>query len=171
LSAGRVPYRVSRAGDKGDGVFATAALPRGTTVTVFKGPSRWIWEIPKATWPHAFQDGYDRYVVPAKGGIGWSINHSCEPNCHIRDSSVVTARLVAAGEELTIDYSTDVDWEGYEMECRCGAPSCRGVVRAYRFLSATLKRRYGKNVAKFIRVRYFGDDRSRKRRRVAGARP
>ena len=34
---------------------------------------------------------------------------------------------VEPGEELTFDYGT-TDTVGLEIECKCGAPTCRGVV-------------------------------------------
>lgn len=68
------------------------------------------------------------------GGIGGSgaecVNHSCEPNLRARISQghifFVSARRIVAGEELTIDYRLDP--ETTLVPCRCGAPTCRGVM-------------------------------------------
>lgn len=120
----------------------------------FRGASKWIWDIPRDVWPYTFQVGYDRYVVPRRGGPAWYINHSCEPTCLISGRSIVTARKILAGEELTFDYSTDVDWPRFRMRCACGGERCRGVVRAYRFLPDRLKLEYGKHVAPYIARAY-----------------
>jgi hypothetical protein len=145
---------VGNAGPKGKGVFAIGRIPCSTTIVTFRGASRWIWDIPEETWPYAIQVDYDRYVVPRRKGVGWYINHSCEPNCVMSGLSIVTARAIEKGEELTFDYSTDVDWAGFRMTCRCGSERCRGTIRAYRFLPGMLKQRYGRSVAPFIRKKY-----------------
>ncbi len=146
--------RVGDAGPKGRGVFAAGRIPRSTTIATFRGTPRWIWDIPVEAWPYAIQVDYDRYVVPRRKGVGWYINHSCEPNCVMSGLSIVTEREVEKGEELTFDYSTDVDWVGFRMACKCGSDRCRGTIRAYRFLPKELKRRYGRSVAPFIRKKY-----------------
>ncbi|MGK7866344.1 SET domain-containing protein [Falsiroseomonas sp. E2-1-a20] len=59
------------------------------------------------------------------------MNHSCEPNTvWADDETLIAARDIAAGEEVTFDYATsDVHvWWRAKWRCRCGAPSCRGVV-------------------------------------------
>jgi SET domain-containing protein len=38
----------------------------------------------------------------------------------------MSKRAIRRGEELTVDYRFDKDIE--EVKCRCGAPSCRGVI-------------------------------------------
>lgn len=156
----RAPTFIGDAGPKGKGVFAAAPVKRSTVIASFRGRPRWIWDIPEKDWPHTIQVDYDRYVLPRREGVVWHINHSCSPNCVISGNSFVAERDIEEGEELTFDYSTDVDWAGFSMKCRCGSPGCRKVVRAYRFLPAKLKRRYGRHAAPFILREYF-----RKRRR------
>lgn len=151
----RVPIRIGDAGPKGRGVFAAGRIARSTPLATFKGTPRWIWDIPREVWPYTIQVDYDRYVVPRKNGVGWYINHSCDPNCVISGLSIVAERDIQKGEELTFDYSTDVDWTGFEMACSCQTSLCRETVRAYRFLPGELKQRYGKSVAPFIRRRYL----------------
>ena len=145
---------VSDAGPKGKGVFAAAAIPSGAVVATFRGRGRLVWDIPREDWAYAFQVDYDTYVVPRQGSAGWYINHSCEPNCLVSGRSILTARSVRRGEELTFDYSTDVDWPGFAMPCSCGAPGCRGVVKAYRFLPESVKARYDGHVAPYISREY-----------------
>jgi hypothetical protein len=124
-------------------------------VAAFTGTPRWIWDIPEQYWPYTFQVDYDRYVLPRKTSRARYINHSCEPNCVVSGRSVVAERMVEEGEELTFDYSTDIDWPDFRMACMCGSLGCRKVVRAYRFLPRRLKLRYGRNVADYI-LREYG---------------
>jgi hypothetical protein len=123
-------------------------------VATFFGTPRWIWDIPEQEWPYTFQVGYDRYVLPRRNTRGRYINHSCEPNCVVSGRSIIAERRITRGEELTFDYSTNVDWPGFRMDCACSSSKCRNVVKAYRFLPKRLKLRYGRNVADFILRKY-----------------
>ena len=59
------------------------------------------------------------------------INHSCDPNAYLLhdrgDVFVVARRDIAAGEEITCDYSINITG-GSSWPCRCGSPRCRGIV-------------------------------------------
>jgi hypothetical protein len=70
-------------------------------------------------------------------------NHSCEPNAGLRDLvSGYALRPIARGEEILYDYSTTMSEQRWTMQCRCGAPSCRGVIRDFHDLPSELQRRY-----------------------------
>ncbi len=43
-------------------------------------------------------------------------------------AELLAIRDIAAGEEICFDYSTTLDEEDFTMVCRCGSPSCRGVI-------------------------------------------
>ena len=69
-------------------------------------------------------------------------NHSCEPNVGVRGQIVFVAmREVSAGEELTHDWATTDDDE-YELDCRCGAPTCRGVITGRDWRRPDLREKY-----------------------------
>jgi uncharacterized protein len=143
--------RVGEAGSKGKGVFAVARLEPGDLVWDYAGEEKWIRDIPEELWRYAFQVDYDRYIVPEEGSPGWYLNHSCEPNCLIMGRTrVVALRTIEPGEEVTFDYSTNVGWDGFSMQCGCGAKSCRKVIRSYRYLSPQLKGSYGACVSAFL---------------------
>jgi hypothetical protein len=69
------------------------------------------------------------------------LNHSCTPNCHLwlvdceyedgtpapPEVHVETARVIAEGEELTIDYAWSAEGAS---PCLCGSSQCRGWVVA-----------------------------------------
>lgn len=143
--------RIGDAGAKGKGVFASRVIHPGDLVIDFEGKEEWIWEIPEDVWQYTFQVDYDRYILPERGSPGWYLNHSCSPNCVILGRTrVVALTQIEEGEEVTIDYSTNVGWDGFVMECGCGSPDCRGTVRSYRYLSPQLKARYGACVSRFL---------------------
>ena len=57
-------------------------------------------------------------------------NHSCQPNARLCiDNGRVefyALRVIAVGEELTVDYG-ETHHDG-KLACRCGAPACRGAL-------------------------------------------
>lgn len=63
------------------------------------------------------------------------INHACDPNCGLRNSSdLYTLRSIKAGEEITYDYSTtcvDDPGNGMHMLCNCGSNYCRKLIKGF----------------------------------------
>ena len=138
---------------EGTGLFADRAFDEEETVLVLGGTVIDDAELARLQ-PHSslaigegtnlMQDDDD----PARYG-----NHSCDPNLWLADEvTVVTRRPVQAGEELTIDYATMtvVPWQ---MECSCGAASCRGVVTGGDWRRPDLQERYAGRFSPFINTR------------------
>ena len=120
----------------GTGVFATTAIAAGELVAIWGGSLMTYDELmalPDEVNVLAIQLWDDLFIGPrslAEAESSDYVNHSCEPNCGLRGNTVVVARRdIQPGEELTYDYGT-TDALGPDMGCRCGTPSCRGVVRA-----------------------------------------
>ncbi|MCJ1431452.1 hypothetical protein MMC27_000805 [Xylographa pallens] len=76
-------------------------------------------------------------IDATRGSIARFINHSCDPNCKMikwtvagkpRMALFAGERGVMTGEELTYDYNFDPFSSKNIQECRCGAPTCRGVL-------------------------------------------
>ncbi len=90
---------------------------------------------------YSVQIGLDRYIdVEPPGAF---INHSCAPNCGIRDSvRLVAVEDIASGTELLMDYSTCIADDPETMTCRCGAPECRGSIGDFFTLPLAVKQRY-----------------------------
>ncbi|KAL8945440.1 MAG: hypothetical protein Q9211_000043 [Gyalolechia sp. 1 TL-2023] len=72
-----------------------------------------------------------------RGSIARFINHSCEPNCEMIKMTVAGKPRMAlfagdngvmTGDELTYDYNFNPYSVKSVQQCRCGAPSCRGVL-------------------------------------------
>ena len=119
---------------KGLGVFATRALARGSVVGRFTGEvyrSAAATRVPAVMADHCIQIGPDRYLH-APNSLAEHINHSCAPNCGVRGlSAIVTARDVAAGEELCWDYRLSEDSDWVLEQCRCGATECTSRVAGF----------------------------------------
>jgi uncharacterized protein len=82
------------------------------------------------------------------------INHSCEPNVGFEGNVVLVAmRDVAAGEELTTDYAM-FDNSPETIDCQCGKPSCRGLIRGDDWRRPELQRRYAGYFSAYLRARF-----------------
>ena len=142
---------IAETGRKGKGVFAQVDIPRGRLVIRFDGAENWVWDIPQVYWEYSLQVDYDRYILPSRESTGWFLNHSCDPNCVLTSRSEVKSwRRISKGEELTIDYSTNVGWDEFEMVCACASENCRKLVRSYKYLPDHLKKKYGRNISPYL---------------------
>ena len=61
------------------------------------------------------------------------INHSCDPNCEVLDSSktkiwITAMRNIKKGEELSYDYGFSFDSNYKDHKCRCGSKKCVGYI-------------------------------------------
>lgn len=128
---------VRPSGSVGLGVFATVAIPPGTLLFQMDDSRVVTPEAPLR--PAMGEDGkYCDYLGPnliVHNGIPERfVNHSCDPNAYVatRNGSrwEVTIRRIAAGEELTNDYSINgIEDDPQEVihiwTCQCGSSRCR----------------------------------------------
>lgn len=115
-------------------MFTARSIPKGEIIVTFVGDTMTKQE----AW-NRIDYGIERNDDPLQIGEAAFLdlhtpfvyfNHSCEPNallCSVAD--LIAIRDIAAGEELTFDYSStvapDSDWD---MKCGCGTASCREVL-------------------------------------------
>lgn len=106
--------RVSTISDAGIGVFTLHAIARGVWLEVFprgyQSRKFKASELPEALRSYCTAKPNDLYAAPRsfnRMSIGWYLNHSERPNVVWDDDldGYVTARDVAEGEELFIDYN------------------------------------------------------------------
>ena len=154
---------IVRACDTGHGVFATASIPADSDLVRYHGPLlRYHQTTPQTL---AVQVGPDLYLGPS-GGPDDFVNHSCDPNAGLviagtdgRDVRLIAIRDIAPGEQVTFDYSTTMDEDDFEFDCRCGAPGCRGRMRDFKHLPAAVQQRYAdRGVVPAYNMRYVGYD-------------
>jgi hypothetical protein len=101
---------------------------------------------------HAIQFETHKWIDTA--GPGRYSNHSCEPNCGIEGRfRLVAMRDIRKGEWLTWDYemTEDSDWQ---MECRCGTPSCRRTIGAYRNMPQAVREKYAGYISEWLVEKY-----------------
>jgi len=80
----------------------------------------------------------DHYMGPS-GRIDDLINHSCSPNAGLRFMAngvfLIAIRPIAAGEEISWDYSTTLKESNWHMICQCRSPECRKVIGNFETLA------------------------------------
>jgi hypothetical protein len=132
---------------KGFGSFALELIPKGSHIATFGGPilttAAFSLEPPDVR-SRSIQIERDSYLTgPPQREPGDTINHSCEPNCGMRNASqIVTIRDVLKGEELTYDYSMSDTADYDEFRCGCGAQTCRGTVTGIDWKLPDIQARY-----------------------------
>jgi hypothetical protein len=119
----------------GYGLFATSLIPKGTLTWVRDDLDQIVSPELQELLPPLLAAQLHKYsYLEPRGRIlcwdhGRFVNHSCAANCRSTGFDFELAvRDILPGEEITDDYgSLNVN---LEFACHCGAPSCRGTVRA-----------------------------------------
>ncbi len=126
---------------KGRGVFTTAPIAAGTRIVAIAGKKYRAGDIPPEALAMQIDD--DWWLCSEGENLDDYINHSCVPNTgFVHNNPVLYAlRDIAAGEELSWDYSTSISESGWNLACLCEATSCRGIVLPFGELSPEQQRR------------------------------
>lgn len=124
----------------GLGLFASRNIKRGETIFVFSG--RVISDEEGKISPNPIQIGTHLYIDPEQGW-GRFINHSCQPNVGIVKNNIVIAlQNISFRTEIRFDYSTTMLERHWTMECFCGAPQCRKIIKDFDLLPLKLQQYY-----------------------------
>lgn len=142
-------YELRESSEKGEGIFAIQTIKTGETVMV-GAIKEWL----DKNHSHASQIGIDKFAF--HGGLIVKVNHSCNPNCGIKENETgahdfVAMKNISIGEEITFDYAMrnyTVDY--FPKQCMCGADNCRGEITGWKSLSATEKLQYKGFVAPYL---------------------
>lgn len=119
----------------GEGVRATAAIPRGTVVWA-RGADDLVMTVDdlgdlasdRRAWVirYGYRDHRGRMIVCADAGR--YINHSCEPSLRgVGHDAQIAVRDIRPGDEITCDYAECNLVE--PLDCACASRQCRGRVR------------------------------------------
>ena len=115
------------------GCYTTSGIPSGSKIVEYSGrkitaeQGDALYEGLEITYLFGLEDG--RHVIDGNGMAAF-INHSCDPNCETDEIDghiwIISARDIAAGEELTYDYNLYDGEAPEEAPCFCGSRHCRG---------------------------------------------
>lgn len=123
-------------GIHGSGLFARAFIPAGTDLVEYDGPRL------RADEGQKLADAGNVYIFRLNrresidGSVAWNLgrhaNHSCAPNAKSHSSGgrilLRAIRPIQKGEEITYDYG--YTFRDEPTPCRCGTPSCVGIMVA-----------------------------------------
>lgn len=133
----------------GKGLFAIEPISKGEIVCAKGGyifDRQTLGSMPDWYRAAEIQVADDLFIGPLnederEGSMIFS-NHSCEPNIGVQGQIIFVAmRNIEAGEELTHDWATTDD-DDYEIECHCGAASCRKVITGQDWQRIDLQEKY-----------------------------
>ncbi|HEY8605485.1 MAG TPA: SET domain-containing protein-lysine N-methyltransferase [Noviherbaspirillum sp.] len=148
-TATRLSYIVRDSAIHGTGVFARRRIAAGERIVEYRGERiDWATALERSaakggplnhTFFFTLADG--RVIDGgSRGNAARFINHSCEPNCEAMEHEdgrvhIYALRDIDRGEELSYNYALIYDGRHTAavrkaFACRCGAPSCSGVMLA-----------------------------------------
>jgi hypothetical protein len=146
----------------GRGLIATRSFRTGQLIAQIEGKvvtaeEVWgYWEVDERLGANCIRFDDDHFLNP-DGHIGAFANHSCNPNTALvkrgRKLIIKAIAPIAAGDELTHDYSTYIGKDDvWTMRCNCGEENCRSVVKNFSKLPKAILARYKKlgAIPKFI---------------------
>jgi hypothetical protein len=129
--------------DRGRGIFACAPIKKDEVIAEFDGA---MYDYDYEDWNDDLADHviqFERRKWRDSMGIAKYLNHSCDPNCGIKELFIIVAmRDISPGEELVWDYDMSEDNYHWDMDCHCGSPLCRGTIGAFRRLSQSIREKY-----------------------------
>jgi len=133
----------------GQGLFAIASIARGEIVCVKGGyifDRETLRALPEWYRSAEIQIAEDLFIGPLnkeeRAGSMIFSNHSCEPNIGVQGQIVFVAmRDIDAGEELTHDWAMTDD-DDVQLQCHCGAATCRRVITGQDWRRKDLQEKY-----------------------------
>jgi len=133
---------------KGLGIFATCDLNSGEQVIIGKP----LYTEARRT-ELSIQVSWDRHLLFDRPAV--LENHSCNPNCGIRNNSFggfdfIAMRDIAEGEEITWDYAISEYVSMAGVSCRCGSPDCRGTFGGWSTLPEPIRKKYSDFSASYL---------------------
>lgn len=111
------------------------------------------WTTQQKQWfaQYAWPISDDIHVMWAARPEDWQpIDHSCDPNTWLDGLDLVARRPIAQGEAVAVDYATFCGPRMQAFDCRCGAQSCRGVIRPSDHLISALEQVYAGHWSAFV---------------------
>lgn len=133
--------------EKGTSVFAKEFIPANTIISYVDGQVMYAEKeslVPFFAKNHAVP--FSKFFYRnAFNSLSVKFNHSCEPNCYVKDLFFITTiRDIQPNEELNYSYSLicNSDWQNPEGKCFCGSKSCYGKIVPWRDLTKEDKVKY-----------------------------
>ncbi len=141
----------------GRGVFAKGRVQAGKLLAAWGGDvvdREWLRQAGHRLTRLAVQIDENLFLVPARQGPADWFNHSCAPNAGLRGQIVLVAmRDIEAGEEVCYDYAMSDGSDYDEIDCQCGALTCRGRITGEDWRDPDLMERYAGYFSPYLQHR------------------
>jgi hypothetical protein len=142
-------FYIAKTKDKGKGLFAKRDIKKGELIFVRKKGKVYDEKDMISSGlreDHFMQIGKNKFMhILPPGCYG---NHSCDPNCGIKEDKTFALKDIKKDEEITVDYDTfEYDWK---MWCKCGSKNCRKILRGYKYLSKELRKKYKGYIQEYL---------------------
>lgn len=153
--------KLDQNGDIGRSVWAQENIEEGEIIASFRGhkySAKKLSDIPNTSpvyaRDHVVQIGEELYVH-GKNGLAECINHSCSPNCGIKEmQNIVAMRNIEQGEQITWDYEMTEDSDWCMENCQCDSPECRHTIRGYSHMPSEVRDRYKGFISEWLLEKY-----------------
>ncbi|MFN3254118.1 MAG: SET domain-containing protein-lysine N-methyltransferase [Ilumatobacter sp.] len=141
----------------GIGLFLAEPVAAGHPIVVFGGeptPGPHFRLLTEERQRHALQVDDDVFLVGQVGDIDERVNHSCDPTGVLVDAvTLVAARDLASGAQITYDYATTDSVPYDEFECECGSARCRGKVTAEDWMDPVVRSHYDGHFSPYLQAK------------------
>ncbi len=109
-------------------------------------------DLPKDIADHAIQ--FSEHQWRDSDSIARYINHSCNPNCGIKNLfTLVAMRDIKKDEELLWDYDMTED-SNWRMDCLCDSDNCRKAIGAFSLVPQDIRERYKGYISQWLVEKY-----------------
>ena len=127
----------------GKGIFTNVRIAKGAEIFTFTGNPLSFDDAVKLGDDQCYALQVERFkYIMLETPFGY-VNHSCDPNCGLKDSTkLIAIKNIDVGEELFYDYSTTMLERHWTMQCDCKSPNCRKIVDDFDKLSIATKEYY-----------------------------
>lgn len=147
---------ISETKSMGKGLFAKENIKKDEIICDWTGGKVYEAEncngLPPIVRDHAIQFEEHKWIDTK--GLGFYINHSCEPNCGVNGKfQIVAMRNIKKGEHLTFDYEMTED-SNWRMECKCGEKSCRKNIGAFKNMPDKIRKKYKGYISYWLVEKY-----------------
>ena len=156
---------VRKSSMEGRGIFARTNIKKGERLAIFGGDIMLIDEVkelPEELRGYAMQIE-ERFVMgmrrAQKAEATDFFNHSCDPNAGLKGQIFLVAmRNIRKDAEVTFDYAMVVSKSVgsdvvFEMDCRCGARSCRRRITEGDWMILSLQQKYKGYFSEYLQER------------------
>ena len=78
------------------------------------------------------------------------LNHSCSPNCYLKNNQLFALAAIDAQTELTFNYNTTEFEMASPFNCNCGSDNCLKKIKGYKYLTPNQRQKIAEFTAPYL---------------------